>query len=131
MIANRVDGIAAVNEDKKMRNIARALNDAEIPVLTYGTFRIMFKIGVQPRIDKFHVGGIGKGFHDGRIMDIRELLSAGFSASHGNTGNDKSVRCDMHPVSCVSAQAVVAAVFLFIHFTKRDGTALSPVPEYP
>lgn len=30
VIANRVDGIAAVNEDKKMRNIARALNDEEI-----------------------------------------------------------------------------------------------------
>lgn len=30
VIANRVDGIAAVNEDKKMRNIARALNNEEI-----------------------------------------------------------------------------------------------------
>ena len=29
-IANRVDGIAAVNEDKKMRNIAMALNNEEI-----------------------------------------------------------------------------------------------------
>lgn len=30
VIANRVDGIAAVNEDKKMRNIAMALNNEEI-----------------------------------------------------------------------------------------------------
>ena len=30
VIADRVEGIAAINEDRKMRNIARALNDEEI-----------------------------------------------------------------------------------------------------
>ena len=30
VIADRVDGIAAINEDRKMRNIALALNNEEI-----------------------------------------------------------------------------------------------------